>query len=62
MNKIVLKDNKVVAIHTKSQGIKDKYPGCTIVLTNENCDVGDDDPRTQAEKDVEYRSAKRGLS
>ena len=52
---IVLKDNCVIAFYEDSQQVAGLYPDCEIVHSDQTCNIGDSDPRTDAEKAKVYR-------
>lgn len=55
---LIIKDNKVVAIHPDNIRItQDQYPGCEIIFGRGN--PGDDDPRTEGEKKQNYKDQRR---
>ncbi len=65
MQQLVIKDGKVVALHEMHQNVRDKYPGCEVVvfareLQNDvNGDWHEDDPRTKEEKKQAYKDKRR---
>ncbi len=60
MQQLVIKNGKILATHTSEQDLRDKYPGCEIVLHRESgVGLGDPDPRTPKEKRNSYADARR---
>jgi hypothetical protein len=56
---IVLKNGTVLATHEDHQNVANLYSGCEIRFTAIRCQPGDPDPRTDAEKNSEYRDQRQ---
>ncbi len=64
MQQLVIKNGKILATHTSEQDLRDKYPGCEIIMWDGPLELDEigtrlHDPRTKEEKRNNYTDKRR---